>query len=118
MSIPTPADPAEAINSTTPPYIPEGISMNNPMQSKFIRISELASVPGRNGRPARHGRLPVSCATIWRWVKLGEFPQPVRLGPQVTAWRMHDIEQWENEHASWALNNKVQHAMTKKWGAQ
>lgn len=55
------------------------------MQSKFIRISELASTPGRNGRPARQGRLPVSCATIWRWVKLGEFPKPVRLGPQVSA---------------------------------
>ena len=88
------------------------------MQSKFIRISELASFPGRNGRNTRSGRLPVSCATIWRWVKLGVFPQPVRLGPQVTAWRMQDIEHWEAEHASWALNSKVQHALAKKGGAQ
>lgn len=88
------------------------------MQSKLIRISELASIPGRNGRPARQGRLPVSCATIWRWVKLGEFPKPVRLGPQVTAWRMQDIEHWEAEHASWALNSKVQHAVAHKRGAQ
>lgn len=118
MSTPKPTNPAAANNQTTPPNIPEGISMNNPVQSKFIRISELASTPGRNGRPARQGRLPVSCATIWRWVKLGDFPQPVRLGPQVTAWRMQDIEHWEAEHASWALNNKVQHALAKKWGAQ
>jgi predicted DNA-binding transcriptional regulator AlpA len=70
------------------------------MQSKFIRVRELASAPGRNGAPARHGRLPVSHATIWRWVKLGEFPPPVRLGPQTTAWRMEDIERWEAEHAA------------------
>ena len=70
------------------------------MQSKFIRIRQLASTPGRYGAPARQGRLPVSHATIWRWVKLGEFPQPVRLGPQTTAWRMEDIERWEAEHAT------------------
>ena len=88
------------------------------MQSKFIRISELASFPGRNGRTARSGRLPVSCATIWRWVKLGAFPQPVRLGPQVTAWRMEDVERWETEHASWSLNSKIEHAVAQKRGAQ
>lgn len=70
------------------------------MQSKFIRIRELASAPGRNGRPARRGRLPVSCATIWRWVKLGEFPKPVHLGPQTTAWRLEDIERWEADHGA------------------
>lgn len=70
------------------------------MQTKFIRIRELASSPGRNGLPARRGRLPVSFATIWRWVKLGAFPKPVRLGPQVTAWRMEDIERWEAEHGA------------------
>jgi hypothetical protein len=84
------------------------------MQSKFIRIRELASSPGRNGLPARPGRLPVSCATIWRWVKLGSFPKPVRLGPQTTAWRMEDVERWEAEHASWGLNSKVQQAGTQK----
>ncbi len=88
------------------------------MQSKFIRISELASFPGRNGRPARRGRLPVSYATIWRWVKLGEFPKPVRLGLQVTAWRMEDIERWEAEHGTWRECGKVQRARAQKGGAQ
>lgn len=88
------------------------------MQTKFIRIRELASSPGRNGLPARRGRLPVSHATVWRWVKLGEFPKPVHLGPQTTAWRLEDIERWEAEHASLALNSKVQHALAKKGGAQ
>jgi predicted DNA-binding transcriptional regulator AlpA len=36
--------------------------------------------------------LPVSAPTIWRWVKLGTFPKPIRLGPQTTAWPVSDIE--------------------------
>lgn len=67
---------------------------------KFIRIRQLASAPGRNGAPARQGRLPVSQATIWRWVKLGEFPKPVRLGPQTTAWRLEDVEGWESQRGA------------------
>ena len=70
------------------------------MQNKFIRIRQLASAPGRNGAPARTGRLPVSQATVWRWVKLGEFPKPVRLGPQTTAWRLEDVERWEAERGA------------------
>ena len=88
------------------------------MQTKFIRIRELASAPGRNGRPARRGRLPVSYATVWRWVKLGEFPKPVHLGPQTTAWRLEDIERWEAEHATWMESGKVQGARGSKGGLQ
>ena len=63
------------------------------MQPKFIRISELASTA------ARPGRLPVSGATIWRWVKGGHFPSPVSLGPGTTAWPVDVIEQWEAKHS-------------------
>lgn len=38
--------------------------------------------------------IPVSPATLWRWVKLQQFPQPVRLSPRVTAWRIDDIIKW------------------------
>jgi predicted DNA-binding transcriptional regulator AlpA len=30
-------------------------------------------------------------ATIWRRVAAGDLPQPVRLGPRVTAWRVGDL---------------------------
>jgi prophage regulatory protein len=84
------------------------------MQTKFIRIRELASAPGRNGLPARHGRLPISYATVWRWVKLGAFPKPVHLGPQTTAWRLEDIERWEAEHALCVKTSHVQEASAQK----
>lgn len=33
------------------------------------------------------------CAvTVWRWVKAGTFPKPVRISPGVTAWRVEDVE--------------------------
>jgi predicted DNA-binding transcriptional regulator AlpA len=34
---------------------------------------------------------PFSSATLWRKVKAGTFPQPVKLGPRITAWRVEEI---------------------------
>ena len=62
------------------------------MQS-FYRIRQLASTPGKPGR------LPVSGATLWRWVAAGKFPPPVSLSPGVTAWPAEAIEQWERSRA-------------------
>ena len=35
--------------------------------------------------------IPVSRSTWREGVKSGRFPQPVKLGPRVTAWRAEDI---------------------------
>ncbi|HEY1979306.1 MAG TPA: AlpA family phage regulatory protein [Xanthobacteraceae bacterium] len=34
---------------------------------------------------------PFSSATLWRKVKAGTFPKPVKLGTRITAWRVEDI---------------------------
>ncbi len=34
---------------------------------------------------------PVSKSTWWAMVKAGRAPQPVKLGPRTTAWRVSDI---------------------------
>lgn len=36
---------------------------------------------------------PFSSATLWRKVKAGTFPRPVKLGPRITAWRVEDIRE-------------------------
>jgi predicted DNA-binding transcriptional regulator AlpA len=36
--------------------------------------------------------LPVSPATIWRWVRDGKFPKPLKLGPSVTGWHICEVE--------------------------
>jgi predicted DNA-binding transcriptional regulator AlpA len=40
---------------------------------------------------APRGPIPVGKSTWWDGVKSGRFPQPVKLGPRVTAWRVEDI---------------------------
>ena len=37
------------------------------------------------------GPIPVGRSTWWEGVKSGRFPQPVKLGPRITAWRVEDI---------------------------
>ena len=38
--------------------------------------------------------LPFSPATLWRKVKNGSFPKPVKLSDRVTAWRVSDVRDW------------------------
>ena len=38
--------------------------------------------------------VPFSPATLWREVKAGTFPAPVKLSQRVTAWRVGDIRSW------------------------
>lgn len=37
------------------------------------------------------GMYPVSRATLYRQIKAGLFPEPVRIGTRRAAWRMEDI---------------------------
>ena len=63
---------------------------------RHIRIAQLANSIVRNGdkKDRCAGVVPVSPATIWRWVKLGEFPAPVKLGAQTTAWPVEVVDEW------------------------
>jgi len=40
--------------------------------------------------------IPVSKSHWWEQVKLGNYPQPVKLGRMVTAWRLSDIKNLMN----------------------
>jgi prophage regulatory protein len=44
--------------------------------------------------------VPFSATTLWRKIKAGEFPAPIKLGPSITAWRSKEIEEWVQSHAS------------------
>ena len=73
---------------------------------RYLRIRDLATTPAPKGnvdrkfKSARTGRLPVSPATIWRWVKLGQFPAPVHLSGRVTAWTLEAVELWEQQRTA------------------
>jgi prophage regulatory protein len=38
--------------------------------------------------------VPISRATLWRKVKSGEFPKPVKLGPKITAWKVEAVREY------------------------
>jgi hypothetical protein len=38
-----------------------------------------------------------SAPTLWRKVKAGSFPQLIKIGEKMTAWRMEEIRIWMNE---------------------
>ena len=35
-----------------------------------------------------------SAPTLWRKVKAGTFPKPVKLGQNMTAWRYEEVQTW------------------------
>jgi prophage regulatory protein len=39
-------------------------------------------------------RVGVSRSTAWLWIRQGRFPKPVKIGPNISAWRESEIEQW------------------------
>lgn len=45
-------------------------------------------------RPEVEARTGLSRSTIYEWMKRGDFPQPVKLGARLVAWRESDIAAW------------------------
>ena len=37
--------------------------------------------------------------TPWYWIHSRGFPQPIRLGPRCTRWRLEDLQAWEADRA-------------------
>ena len=51
-------------------------------ETGFVRLKNII---------APYGPIPVSKSTWWAGVKWKRYPQPVKLGPKITAWRVEDI---------------------------
>jgi len=50
--------------------------------------------------PAVQARVNASKTSIYGWMKAGDFPQPVKLGPRAVAWRRSDVDRWIDSRAS------------------
>lgn len=59
--------------------------------SAFIRESQLVQSRSRPDIPAP---LPFSAPTLWRKVKAGTFPKPIKLSERVTAWQVGAVRTW------------------------
>ena len=70
--------------------------MSTQIQQRVIRIADLATTKNKPGK------LPVSPATIWRWVREGKFPKPFKLGESVTCWDAAEVEAFIAQRAGGA----------------
>ena len=57
----------------------------------YVRQAQLIA---NRAHPGPSAPLPFSHATLWRLVKSGNFPKPVKLSERVTAWRVEDVREW------------------------
>lgn len=58
--------------------------------ARYLRASDLC---GRT-KPRTPGLLPFSPNTLWRMVRAGNFPAPIKLGPNITAWSAASVQAW------------------------
>jgi len=65
------------------------------MVDRYFRESQIVSTPGRP-----RGRYPISKATWLRWVRNGDAPKPIKLGPGVTAWSDEQLDAWDAQKAA------------------
>ena len=64
------------------------------MQRSDLKSGELPTTGYVRQAQLIPGVLPFSSPTLWRMVKAGSFPTPVKLSQRVTAWRVEDIRTW------------------------
>jgi prophage regulatory protein len=74
----------------------------------FIRLSLLIA----------WGLIPFSASTLWRKCRSGQFPQPLRVSSQVTAWRVGDIREWLKNPGEFVCQNRISHRNAKLSGVQ
>jgi hypothetical protein len=64
------------------------------MPSKFYRESQITSKPGRQGR------YPFTKGTWRRYIRNGDAPAGVLLGPGVRAWSGEELDAWDAQKAN------------------
>ncbi|ADI83305.1 helix-turn-helix transcriptional regulator [Geobacter sulfurreducens] len=64
-------------------------------ETGFVRLPNIIGDPKAD--PPIAPIIPVSKSTWWAGVKSGRYPQPIKLGPRITAWRVEDIRELVRE---------------------
>ncbi len=71
--------------------------------TRFYRIAHLAKTS------KSEGLIGVTAATLWRWVKSGHFPAPIKLGANTTAFDAEAVQGWIAERLSGQSASKSGH---------
>lgn len=62
-------------------------------ETGYLRLSQIVGKPATESAPAIPALIPVCRSTWWAGVKSGRYPQPVKLGERITAWRVEQIRE-------------------------
>jgi predicted DNA-binding transcriptional regulator AlpA len=57
----------------------------------LLRLTQIIGRKATPTKPALPAIIPVGRTSWWAGVKSGKYPQPVRLGGRMVAWRASDI---------------------------
>jgi prophage regulatory protein len=52
------------------------------MQLEVYRLERVCTIVG------------ATPSTIWRWIRSGEFPPPIRIGKNMVGWRSDRVQDW------------------------
>ena len=63
--------------------------MNQLPETGFLRLKQI--IGDRKAKPPVTPIIPIGKTAWWEGVKSGRFPQPVKLGPNTTVWRVEAI---------------------------
>lgn len=94
--------------ANTNPHTPKLTTHLSIPYTGFLRLKQLVGNP--DASPPIPPLVPIGRTSLWRKVKNGTFPKPVKLGPMTTAWRAEDIRTWieqqsNNENQGSACND-------------
>lgn len=80
--------------------------MPNPEQTLPVQNPDVV----KNGNFIRQktllqGYVPFSAATLWRLIRAGKFPRPVKVTNQITAWRTSEINEWSKNPVAYVAED-------------
>lgn len=88
------------------PHFPPSQTSEITTASSHVRPTDFDALPDsawlRESQLVRSGKtpassvapLPFSAPTLWRKVKAGTFPKPIKLSARVTAWQVGQVRAW------------------------
>ena len=88
---PTSSTKLNALGIAAQQVIPRATGFDALPNSAYVREAQLVQSPKRPGGTAP---LPFSAPTLWRKVKAGTFPKPIKLSERVTAWNVGAVRAW------------------------
>jgi len=78
--------------STKTQYVQLELPFDDLSGSSFLRKKDLTS----------YKVTPFSYATLYRKIKTGDFPKPIKLS-SISVWRVSDIRKWQTDPASYKI---------------